>query len=374
MTSILSYAHYFLHMLRSISAFTRSKKMGSGRRAEAVLDRFLEYQENENPLAVPDTRSFTNIIAHYGRSRWLVGTGSGALDAPYRAEYVFNRMVALFKDGSNYLEPNIFAVTTVIDSYSYARHPDAGSNAERLLRLVKNLREVHGAKRLIINTALVNSVLFAWSNSGDSNAGNRAAAHVDYMEIEYAAGNTDLMPDTRSYSLLLSAISKSSNQEKAMRAREVIERMRDQTKNGNTAVSVDEHHYSLAINACAFSNADVESEIEAFQIAIRIFDELIGDHDLQPTSLTFGWFIQCCGRLRVPEAMQNAYIERAFHICCEQGLVSDFVLRRLLGAASEDLLDKLLAPLNISCPWKPGRVRLSMFPSQWTTRASKRRD
>jgi pentatricopeptide repeat protein len=146
----------------AISAFTRSKKPGSGRRAESILDRFLEYQENENPSALPDARSFANIIAHYGRSRWLSGTGSKSLDSPYRAEYVLNRMVNYFKDGRDYLEPNTFAITTVIDSYAYAKHPDAGTNAERLLQLVTNLREKYGAKRLAITTAMLNSVLFAW--------------------------------------------------------------------------------------------------------------------------------------------------------------------------------------------------------------------
>ena len=357
----------------AISAFTRSKKQGSGRRAEAILDRFLEYQENENPSAVPDLRSFTNIIAHYGRSRYLAGTGSKALDAPYRAEYIFNRMVALFKDGREYLEPNVFAFVSVIDSYAYAKHPDAGSNAERMLRVARNLIENHGAKRLCINTALMNSVLYAWASSGDPNAGNRAANHVEYMENESARGNLELRPDTRTYSLLLSAISKSSSQDKAEKALDVINRMKEQKNLGNNGVIIDEHHYSLAINACAFANADVDSEIEAFKIATRLFDELVTDPTLKPTSLTYGWFIQSCGRLRVPEAMRHTYIERAFHLCCEQGLVNDFVLRRLVGAAPEELLAKILAPTKIRTPLKVGRVKTSMLPAQWTVRANKRK-
>ena len=357
----------------AISSFTRSKQKGSGRRAEAILERFLEYQENENPSAVPDARSFTNIIAHYGKSRWLTGTGSSAVDAPYRAEYILNRMVSLFKDGRTYLEPNVFAVTTVIDSYSYAKHPDAGPNAERLLRLTINLKEKHGAKRLHVNTNLMNSVLFAWANSGDANAGNRASSHLDYMEAEFAGGNQELRPDTRSYSLLLSAISKSSGQGKARKALDVIHRMKEQIQLGNDAVVLDEHHFSLAINACGFSNADVDSEIEAFQIAIKLFDEVISSSYLTPTSLTFGWFIQSCGRLRAPEAIRNAYIERSFRICCKRGLVNDFVLRRLLGAAPEDLLGKLLEETDFSGPFKISRLKVSMLPAAWTRHASSRK-
>lgn len=357
----------------AISAFTRSKKKGSGRRAEAILERFLEYQENENPLAIPDTRSFTNIIAHYGKSRLLSGTGSGALDSPYRAEYIFNRMVALYKDGRKYLEPNMFAVTTVIDSYSYARHPDAGTNAERLLRLVHNLREKYGARRLVATTSLMNSVLFAWANCGDPSAGSRASAHVELMENEFSHGNADLKPDTATYSHLLTAISKSTGKDKARKAHDVVNRMKEQVRNGNEWVVIDEHVYSLAINACAFSNQDIESEIEAFNIATKLFDELLDSNYLKPTALTYAWFIQCCGRLRVPKSMRNAYIERAFHSCCEQGLVNAFVLKRLLGAAPDELLRELLSPTKRGGDWKPSHVRVSMLPASWKAQIGKGR-
>ena len=149
--------------------------------------------------------------------------------------------------------------------------------------------------------------------------------------------------------------------------------MKEQIRLGNQGVTIDEHHFSLAINACAFSNADIDSELEAFQIATKLFDEVVSSPDLEPTSLTYGWFIQCCGRLRVPEAMRNAYIERAFHRCCEQGLVNDFVLRRLLGAAQDELLGKLFVATRLSSPWKPSRVRVSMLPSAWTCHARRKK-
>ena len=148
--------------------------------------------------------------------------------------------------------------------------------------------------------------------------------------------------------------------------------MKQQNRLGNEAVVIDEHHYSLAINACGFSNADIDSEVEAFQIAIKLFDEVVGSSELSPTSLTFGWFIQSCGRLRASEALRNAYIERSFRLCCKQGLVNDFVLRRLVGAAPEELLRKLLEEVNVDGPFKSTRLSVSMLPGSWT-RSCKRK-
>lgn len=142
--------------------------------------------------------------------------------------------------------------------------------------------------------------------------------------------------------------------------------MKEQRKLGNPLV-IDEHHYALAINACGFSNADIDSEVEAFQIAIKLFDEVVGSSELTPSSLTFGWFIQSCGRLRAPDALRSLYIERSFRLCCKQGRVNDFVLRRLVGAAQEDLLRKLLEEVNVDGPYyKSARIYVSMLPESWT--------
>jgi pentatricopeptide repeat protein len=200
-----------------INAFTRSKQKDAGRRAESVLDRFLEHSE-EFPSAKPDLRSFTHIIAYYGRKKEM-------LDAPYRAEYVLNRLVSLFKSGHTNLSPNVFSVTTVMDSYSQHKHPDAGECAERLLRLMIKLRDDFGADQLEVNTGVMNCVLYAWASCGDDDAGRRADMLLRDMENRFDQGVLELRPNARSYCLVLSAWSKSGCFDKAERALEVLQRM-----------------------------------------------------------------------------------------------------------------------------------------------------
>jgi pentatricopeptide repeat protein len=130
-----------------IHAFCRSRTKDSGKRAEMMLERFLEFHEDHRDVG-PDTRSLTHILVYYGRSR--------EADAPYRAEYIFHRMVDLFRGGMKKVEPNVFAVTTVIDSYAYAKHPDAGRNGERLFNLMKKLSKEFPSLNLPLNTAVIN--------------------------------------------------------------------------------------------------------------------------------------------------------------------------------------------------------------------------
>ena len=348
-----------------INAFTRSRQKDAGRRAEAVLDRFLEHSE-EFPKARPDARSFIHIVAYYGRM------GKDMLDAPYRAEYVLNRMIALFKCGHEEVAPNVFAFTTVMDSYSHHKHPDAGACAERLMRQMEKLKADYNANKLEVNTAVMNCVIMAWASCGDENAGRRAQTHLEDMERKYQAGRTELKPDAKTYGLVLNAWSKSGNFDKAQRALDILERMKEEHKKGELHVGPSEHAYSLVINACAFTNNGLDAEAKAFQIAIRVMKELIESDALEPASLTYGWFFQACGRLRVPDNLKDPSIEVAFLRCCEKGLMNDFVLNRLKGAATETLFRKLMAPVASKIPkYDESREKLKQrllvqhLPSEW---------
>lgn len=48
--------------------------------------------------------------------------------------------------------------------------------------------------------------------------------------------------------------------------------------------------------------------------------------------------------------------------------MSQFVLKRLLGAAQEPLLRRLLKPAKMGGSFKPGRVTLGMLPYAWRSR------
>ncbi|CAB9508788.1 Pentatricopeptide repeat-containing protein [Seminavis robusta] len=352
-----------------ISALCRSKTKGGGKRAEAILERMLDYSE-DRPDCKPDIRSFTNIILHYKISTLP--------DAPYKAEYLLNRMVSLFKSG--YFpdsQPDNFAFETTMNAYSSAKHKDSGITAERMLKQMKDLRENYGlSNNLLIDGSIMRAVLFAWSVSGDEDAGRRAEYHLDYMERKYAAGQRDLKPDTRCYRLVLNAWAKSDSFEKARRALGVLKRMEDQMAKGNDAVHPNVVCHSCVINSCAFTKSSEEVETEAFRIAVTVLDKMLASKDCQPSSLTYGWFIQACGRLRASQDLKEEQVTRAWKLCCEKGLVDGFVIQRMTGATSERLYRELLGPVlekldsvNPNATTKEELkhlVTISSLPSEWT--------
>lgn len=219
---------------------------------------------------------------------------------------------------------------------------------------------------ICLNREVMNSVLHAWSSSGDDDAGRRADAHLNEMEP------LGISPDTRSYELVLSAWSKSSSVDKARRSLEVFRRMEDDVRKGSRFVSLDDHAYSLVINACAFSNQNKESELEAFDIALELFNELLDSKTLCPSSLTFGWFIQACGRLGVSDDVKKFHIKRSFQKCCEFGLVNDFVIQRLKGA-SNDLFECFVGTGKRSQTRGKKKRQMSNFPRHRKRNSLKKR-
>lgn len=107
-----------------------------------------------------------------------------------------------------------------------------------------DLRVNHGAT-LSIDASVLYNVLYAWSISGDEDAGRRSEIHLDYMERRFEAGDIKLKPDSRSYGIVLNAWSKSNCFDKARRALNVLQRMEKQAKKGHKDLRPNEHCLSL---------------------------------------------------------------------------------------------------------------------------------
>jgi pentatricopeptide repeat protein len=347
-----------------ISGFSRSTKRDAGRRAESILDRFLEYSEEVRHVR-PDTRSFTHIIAHYARAKKMP-------DAPYRAEYVLNQLISLFRSGQKHLSPNVYAFTTVMDSYALHNHPDAGEYAERLLRNMRKLKYKYDADKVEVNTGVLNVVLHSWLCSGNEKAGYRVNALLEDMEMRAdVEGQMELQPNARSYSLALTVWSKMKSSDKAEQAFRILKRTKERVEKGLLFVPRNDHLDCLVVNTCAFTSGDKHVEERAFQIAVEVMRTLIEETDFAHASITFGWFFQACGRLDVDKSLKEENIEWAFGKCCEMGLMNDFVLERFKGSASDELFERLVGhilpkPNNEENRRTKDTLQLDHLPTYWT--------
>ena len=351
-----------------INAFIHSKLKDAGKRAESVLERGLEFAE-ENGGDMLEIKSFTSILGYYSQQTKVV-------DSPYRAQYILTRLIELFKNGNTQLSPHVSCFTNVMEAYAAQRHHDGGECSEELLRSMIKLQRKYNARHLEVNTGVMNCVLNSWAESlGNDQAGVKAEHILDLMERSDTVNKFKMMPNHRTYNLVLKAISKSSfPPNKAEKALDILHRGKKRYLDGKLNALPSEYTYSLVIHACAFSvNADPDMKMKAFEIANDVMTELIDD-GTEPSPATYGWFFQVCGRLRIPEESIKDDIKRIFSRCCDKGRFSEFVLQSLKQATSDTLFTNLMTEVleNNGDIFSQKRgadtrqiIKLSHLPKDW---------
>eukprot|EP00537_Pseudo-nitzschia_pungens_P004825 CAMPEP_0172356002 /NCGR_PEP_ID=MMETSP1060-20121228/342_1 /TAXON_ID=37318 /ORGANISM="Pseudo-nitzschia pungens, Strain cf. cingulata" /LENGTH=1074 /DNA_ID=CAMNT_0013075879 /DNA_START=138 /DNA_END=3362 /DNA_ORIENTATION=- len=356
-----------------INAFLYSKLRDSGRRAESVLERALEYAE-EDGGAMPEIKSFTAILGFYSRQK--------GMDSPYRARYLLNRLISLFEAGHTHLSPHVSCFTSVMESYASQRNRDAGECSEEMLRTMIQLQKnYNNATHLEVNTGVVNCVLHAWAESiGNDEAAVRAERLVDLMETKSDEGDAGMVPNHRSYNMVLKAWSKSNHSDKAERALAVLEKAKSRHEQGKLADPPPEYAYSLVLQACAFSrHADPNAEARAYRIAFGAMKELLSSRkDQQPSSGTYAWFLQVCSRLQqLSEDERRDDLKLVVSKCCQHGRVNEFVLQSIKQASSEALFRELMEECRCTGAFDDGsgnennwkeRIQLSHLPEHWVAK------
>jgi hypothetical protein len=323
-----------------IKGYVRSNLRDAGKRAESILERGLEYAEEENGPMLKMC-SFNSILAFYESQK-------NAVDAPYRAEDILNRLISLFISGHAHLSPHISCFTHVMMAYTEQYNRNAGESAERLLRTMIKLKNNHGATTLDVNTGVMNRVLMAWAASSHRNADapTRAERLLDLMEQKARKGDTSMAPNRRSYYAVMDAWSKSSASEKAFRAFEILNRIKQMQREGFLEEQPPISHLVLVLNACAFStSSNLEQDLKILDIAYDVMTELMqsspGDRK-EPSSRAFCWFIQAFERLRAPKSVKEERLQHIFSKCCEFGRLDAHILKRLKAATSDGMFERLV--------------------------------
>ena len=144
--------------------------------------------------------------------------------------------------------------------------------------------------------------------------------------------------------MALNAWSKCGSPDKADRALDLLERMKRRHEEGLLGFPPGEHPCGLVINACAFSEGSPQVKENAFRIAVSTMKEMLESKDFEVSSTTFGWFLQACARLDVPEDIREENVRRAFQTCCDRSLVNEYVLNAFKTAASASVFEEMLAP------------------------------
>jgi hypothetical protein len=136
---------------------------------------------------------------------------SGKKDAGKQAERLLNVLIESYKKGKGKVIPDRSSFNTVIKAY--ARTPantkngkHAAKDARRILSMMEDAASsgLGGiAKDIEPDKVSCTSILTAWANSGERDAGEKAEQLLQRMEDMYSRGNLGIKPDTVTYNAVI---------------------------------------------------------------------------------------------------------------------------------------------------------------------------
>ena len=218
----------------------------------------------------------------------------GTRDALKMAMELFRNMQ------ENNLLPDSVTYTTLIHGWSrgvphLARLPEGGHSAEQLLVELEQLPP----DRLRANfsrTKVYNSVITAWSKSGEADAAQRAESILSKLEGKFFNGHTDARPDKTTFLCLIDAYAKARITDAEERCDALLVRMnhfKDVFQMQD--LEPDRAVYNAVLNALAKScqpNAPEKAE------EILTMMQTSPDEKLRPDIVTYATVIDChtkCG-------------------------------------------------------------------------------
>jgi len=284
-----------------INLYSKSNDKGSAKRTERVLERMQKLADAGNVDVKPDVRTYNLVLTAWAKE-----------EGPTKAEEILKRL-----ESHDELKPNDISYTTVIDAYS--KRGDV-HNALRVLSMME-LSFNKGNLDAKPTRRAYTSALNALAKSGRGDAGVRAEALVQTMQMMHKAGNSDLKPDTYVFNALIQC-----HKSSATRAEKVLYKMGKR----------DVVSYSSVINAYS-----QQGGIEAAKRAQFLLEEMEKE-DVEPNALTYNSAITAWSRSGTRDSAKKA-----------EELLSK--MERLYEAGNADLKPTVMIYTSVISAWANSR-------------------
>ena len=207
------------------------------------------------------------------------------------------------------------------------------------------------------NRITYNTVIKALRN-GTSEDAEYAKSILTQLET-LGQKDSQLLPDSYSYTSVISAYGRSNAEDKAQKALEILERMAQASANGNMAATPTTHSYNAALNACAFVHGDDQMKAEAFEIAMKVYDVL--KKNGEPDHTSYGTLLRACASLlKESDAQREKLVEEIFEQACDSGSVGRLVITQMKFASTPDQHLKLTGRDIVE------RINKQDLPKSWT--------
>ena len=317
-----------------IRAWMRSGTRSAASVTEDLLNEMIDANEDD---VMPNAETFARVMNCHAQA-------SKGNDAPSNVQRLMDQMQRLYESGIDTLKPNTEVHNAKIKSLAVPGVSDGAMRAVDALHWVVNeYRE--GNKDLRPTRATFISTINAQTTNGGKRAAQEAEKVFSMMQsVSREFKDDELLPNVRAYNALIRCWARSRERNKAERTRQLLETMAKESKmRGDDEVTPNLQSYNGVLNACSFPSrgTSVEEKYAAFRVAVQTLNELQASKICEPNHVSYGTFLRSCGNLMPPSSKRDAVVGNIFRKCCEEGLVSQFVMDSVSHAASESLKSTL---------------------------------
>lgn len=250
-----------------LSAFAKSSKAGSARRAEQIL------RQMKDRGVRPNVISWNTVIDAYAKEK-----------DPERAESLLREMNHDYEQGINDVKPTMRTYSSVLSAWSANRSPQSGERGEQLLDLMAKLYTAGEMDEP--DVVVYNSVLACWASSRTPGAGVRAKEFLEKMIRERRT-----KPDIYSFNTVMSALVREG---RLVDAENIFAAMREND------VKPDATAYNTLLNAWIKSGAkDTRTRVES------LYQRMKEDPDAKPDLFTMNTLLHFYSKSNNPEGAED---------------------------------------------------------------------
>ena len=221
-------------------------KSGGGRpaaeRAEEILEWMDRLCKQGNKDVAPDTISFNAVLDAWARS--------GDRNAPRRCEQILDHMDELYRAGNHGVKPDTYTYNTLINAWAKSSMNGAASRAEQVLQVMEK-RYRDGDAAFKPNTRTYTSVIDAWAKSSERQAARRCESILNGMIKRYeATGDDDARPNVHTANAVCNACAFSKHEDDRGEALQIAFRVFEWLTT-QTDLQPDSYTYTILLSVCA---------------------------------------------------------------------------------------------------------------------------
>jgi len=339
------------------------KQIQAIKRAKSLLDD-MELESVTNPKAAPNARTYSTLIYALTKS----GMGIQAIDDATSFLY---KMEEQYQRGRNECRPSLQLYSAIITAYGRSGEVDSGHKALDIFYHLGDLSDRGGKwDALKPDTFIYSSVLDAIGKTRVEGGADIALDILSEVESIYEKTHDELCkPSVRLYTAVIFVLSQCRQDGNAQRAYEILSQMERQYKESDDKNDLpNSFTYNYAINCAANTLGPLEKKDPAFKVALYAFQSLRKSPIDKPNSFTYAFMLKACNSLLPLGDIRYKVVTQAFKECCNEGMLSNEVLKWLLKGVPAEVGRELLQYPDRGYR----RLQVRDLPAEWSCNANKR--